>query len=77
LVFQRAERIAQTVVREPRDIAVFQVHESRQRRSGQQRLRDEILVVRVSKVTGRFSAHDDHLQRDQQTGTGPKREETG
>lgn len=32
--------------------------------------------MRVPKVTRRFGAHDDHLQRDQQTGTGPKREET-
>jgi len=29
------------------------------------------------KVARRFGAHDDHLQRDQQTGARPKREETG
>lgn len=77
LVFQRAKWIAQTIVREPGDIAVFQVHESRQRRSRQQRLWDDFLVMRVPKVARRFGAHDDHLQRDQQTGAGPKREETG
>jgi len=60
-VFQRAERIAETVVREPGDIAIFQVHESRQRRPGQQRLRDDIFFVRVPKVAGRFGADDDHL----------------
>jgi len=73
LVFQRAKRIAQTIVRESGDIAIFQVHESRQRRSRQQRLRVDFLVMRVPEVARRFGAHDDHLQRDQQTGTGPKR----
>jgi len=74
---QRAERAAQTVVGEPGDIAILQVHESRQGRAGQPRVRAGVRGVRVAQVAGRLGAHDDHVQRDQQAGAGQTREEAG
>lgn len=39
-------------------------------------MRVDLLGVPVPKVAGRFGANDDHVQRDQQTGAGEKRQET-
>lgn len=69
---QRVERTAQTVVGKSGDFEILQVHESRQGRTGQHGLRSHFLRVLVAKIAGRLGAHDDHVQRYQQTGAGQK-----